>query len=39
MLELIPVETSMDTLILPNIEAFINMIKSNIFRPLPIVKK
>ncbi len=29
----------METLVIPNIEAFINMIKSNIFRPLPIVKK
>lgn len=29
----------MEIYVIPNIESFINMIKCNIFRPLPIVKK
>lgn len=29
----------MISLVTPNLEAVINMIKINIFRPLPIVKK
>lgn len=38
-IELLQNQNSMETLIIPNIENFINMIKYNIFRPLPIVKK
>ena len=37
--ETIATPQQMNNLVLPNLEAVINMIKRNIFRPLPIVKK
>ncbi len=37
--EIIGSPSQMTNLIIPNLEAVINMIKRNIFRPLPIVKK
>jgi serine/threonine-protein phosphatase 2A regulatory subunit B' len=37
--EIIGSPSQMNNLIIPNLEAVINMIKRNIFRPLPIVKK
>lgn len=37
--EIIVSQQQMTNLVIPNLEAVINMIKKNIFRPLPIVKK
>ena len=37
--EVIASQQQMTNVVLPNLEAVINMIKKNIFRPLPIVKK